>query len=184
MMPSGTLQPRGMKPAGHCGTAGQHLTKTSHPRAQLLPPTIKTFKNHFKPQRAKTHSSLSMGKGWRANILTETTSCQGHQIGPGGQLDSENPPRQRHSQGERLPALPILKPASFCSQLLGVQEVGAVVGAHTGVGGTGILQDSVTLSHCPTSVSLSFPTEEEQIIPTSPETPSSHLGLPSFKAKP
>lgn len=93
--------------------------------------TIKTFKSHFKPQMAKTHSSLPLGKGWLANLLTETTSCQGHQIGPGGQLHSENPLRLRRSQRERLPALPVLKLASFCSQILGVQEVrGNCGGSH------------------------------------------------------
>lgn len=136
---------------------------------------------------AKTHSSLPIGKGWLANLLTETTSCQGHQIGPGGQLHSENPLRLRHSQGERLPALPVLKLASFCSQILrspGSQgQLWGLTQEYTGVGGTGKLQDSVTLSHCPTSVSLSFPTREEQIIPAS-LAPSPHLVLPSFKVKP
>lgn len=46
------------------------------------------------------------------------------------------------------------------------------MGAHTGVGDIGTLPDSAALSHCPTSVSLSFPIGEEQIVPISPETGS------------
>lgn len=118
MMPSGTLQPRGMKHWRHCWSASH---REGFPPQSPAAPTIKTFKNHFKPQTAKTHRSLPAGKGRLANFLTETTSCQGHPIGPGGQRDSKTPETQSRWEP---PCAPYLE-ASIISLLTASRSPGS-----------------------------------------------------------